>query len=138
MEEVANRDGRDFGGGISSRGYFATPADFPRRDCSPYRGLHVHRESLGFVHRSRSITVAPCQTRAACRLAGCSATRLTPGGSAFFLFLRQAEPTAKRAKTEEGGGLLGGLIGGYGSDDGEEPHVGDDSDGGSEEFDPYA
>jgi hypothetical protein len=38
--------------GGRSRGRFATPADFPPHDCSPFRGLHVHRESLGFVHRS--------------------------------------------------------------------------------------
>jgi hypothetical protein len=31
----------------------ARPADFPRCDCSPCWGLHVHRESLGFIHRSR-------------------------------------------------------------------------------------
>jgi hypothetical protein len=38
-----------------SRGRFATPADSPHQDCSAYRGLHVRRESLGFVHRSRAI-----------------------------------------------------------------------------------
>lgn len=45
----------------------------------------------------------------------------------------QAEPTAKRAKMEDEAGL-GGLIGGYGSDDGED----DDGTDGDEEFDPYA
>jgi hypothetical protein len=34
---------------MSSRGRFAPPADFPLHDCSPYRGLHVRRERLGFV-----------------------------------------------------------------------------------------
>jgi hypothetical protein len=32
--------------GNRSRGCFATPADFPRHDCSPYPGLHVRRECL--------------------------------------------------------------------------------------------
>jgi hypothetical protein len=36
---------RDFRWGVSSRGRFATPADFPLHDCSPYRELHVRRES---------------------------------------------------------------------------------------------
>jgi ATP-dependent helicase YprA (DUF1998 family) len=34
--------------GQRSQGRFATPADFPLHDCSPYRGLHVRRESVGF------------------------------------------------------------------------------------------
>jgi hypothetical protein len=38
-----------------SRGRFATPADFPLHDCSPYSHVHVRRESLGFVHHSRTI-----------------------------------------------------------------------------------
>jgi hypothetical protein len=41
--------------GDRSRGRFATPADFPLHDCSPYRGLHVRREWVGVVHRSRTI-----------------------------------------------------------------------------------
>jgi hypothetical protein len=41
--------------GERSRGRFATPADFPLHDCSPYRGLYVRRERLGFVYRSRTI-----------------------------------------------------------------------------------
>ena len=45
--------------GDRSRGRFATPADFPLQDCSHYRGLHVRRESLGFVHRSRAIYCRP-------------------------------------------------------------------------------
>jgi hypothetical protein len=43
-------------------GRFATPADFPLRDCSLYSHVHVRRESLGFVHRPFS--TAPCQTLA--------------------------------------------------------------------------
>ena len=58
-EKVANRNVRDFGCEVSSRGSFATPADFPRNDCSPYSHVHVHRESLGFVHRSRIIFCRP-------------------------------------------------------------------------------
>jgi hypothetical protein len=38
-----------------SRGRFATPADSPRQDRSPCRELHVRRESLGVVHRSRAM-----------------------------------------------------------------------------------
>jgi hypothetical protein len=41
-----------FSGGSSLRvgGRFATSADFPHTNCSPYRGLHAHRESSGCVH----------------------------------------------------------------------------------------
>jgi hypothetical protein len=41
-------------GGVSggrSRGRYATPADFPRHDCSPYSHVHVRCDSLGVVHR---------------------------------------------------------------------------------------
>jgi hypothetical protein len=41
--------------GDRSRGRFATPADSPLQDCSPYSHVHVRRGSLGFVHRSRAI-----------------------------------------------------------------------------------
>jgi hypothetical protein len=44
---------------MSSRGRFATSADSPLQCCSPYRGLHVRRECLGFVHRSRTISCHP-------------------------------------------------------------------------------
>jgi hypothetical protein len=50
--------------GDRSRGRFATPADFPPHDCSPYSPVHV-QQSLGFVPRSRAIICrAPCQTLA--------------------------------------------------------------------------
>jgi hypothetical protein len=49
----SRREGLRVGG--RSRGRYATPADFPLRDGSPYRGQHVRRWGLGFVHRSRSI-----------------------------------------------------------------------------------
>jgi hypothetical protein len=38
-----------------SRGRFATPADSPRHDGSPYRRLRVRRWGLGFIRRSRAI-----------------------------------------------------------------------------------
>ena len=41
--------------GDRSRGRYATPAEFPRHDGSPYRELHVRCECLGCVHRSRVI-----------------------------------------------------------------------------------
>jgi hypothetical protein len=58
--KVANRDVRDSGWeGGRSRGRFATPADSPRHDGTPYRapgtGLRVRLSGLGFVHRSRAI-----------------------------------------------------------------------------------
>jgi hypothetical protein len=57
---VANRTNRDSSGAeMSSRGRFATPADLPLHDCSPYRELDVRRESLGFVHRSRALFCHP-------------------------------------------------------------------------------
>jgi hypothetical protein len=58
-QTAANRNVRGLGWEMSSRGRFATPADFPRHDGSPYRGLHVHRDSLGFVRRSRAILCHP-------------------------------------------------------------------------------
>jgi hypothetical protein len=45
--------------GDRPRGRFATPADSPRQDCSPYSQVHVRRDSLGFVHRSRSLFCRP-------------------------------------------------------------------------------
>jgi hypothetical protein len=53
------RIGLDFGK-MSSRGRFATPADFPLRDCSPYLGQHVRRESVGSF--KDPFSVAPWQT----------------------------------------------------------------------------
>jgi hypothetical protein len=38
---------------------FATPADFPLHDGTPFRGLRVRRWGLGFVHRSRAILCRP-------------------------------------------------------------------------------
>ena len=43
------------------RGRFATPAQPPLHDCSPYRGQHERRESVGAVPRSRSLSAAPCR-----------------------------------------------------------------------------
>jgi hypothetical protein len=37
--------------GDRSRGRYATPADSPLHDGTPYRGLRVRRWGLGFVHR---------------------------------------------------------------------------------------
>jgi hypothetical protein len=45
--------------GDRSRGRYATSADFPLHDCSPYSHVHVRRESLGFVHRSRTSFCRP-------------------------------------------------------------------------------
>jgi hypothetical protein len=39
---------------MSSRRRFATPANSPLQDCSPYSHAHARRESVGFVHRSRT------------------------------------------------------------------------------------
>jgi hypothetical protein len=49
-DEKANRNVRDFGWEIAHEA-----ADFPRHDCGPYSHVHVRRESLGFVARSRAI-----------------------------------------------------------------------------------
>ena len=57
--KIANRNVRDFGCEMSSRGRFATPTDFPLHDCSPYSHVHVRRESLEFVHRCMSILCRP-------------------------------------------------------------------------------
>jgi hypothetical protein len=40
--------------GDRSWGRYATPADFPLQDGTPYRELHVRRWGLGFVHHSRT------------------------------------------------------------------------------------
>jgi hypothetical protein len=44
---------------MDSRGRFAKPTDFAGHYCSPYSHVHVRRESLGFVHRSRAISRRP-------------------------------------------------------------------------------
>jgi hypothetical protein len=49
--KVANRNAGGFRGGGRSCGRFATRADFPLQDRSPYSHVHVRRESLGFVPR---------------------------------------------------------------------------------------
>jgi hypothetical protein len=54
-QKVANRNGRDFRVGYRSRGRYATPADSPQHECTPYRELHARCERLGFVPRSRAI-----------------------------------------------------------------------------------
>ena len=41
--------------GERSRGRYATPADFPLHDCTPYRWLRARRWGLGFVRHSRAI-----------------------------------------------------------------------------------
>ena len=45
--------------GGSSRGRFATPAGFPPREGSPDSHVHVRRERLGSVHRSRAVFWSP-------------------------------------------------------------------------------
>jgi predicted nucleic acid-binding Zn ribbon protein len=49
--------------GDRSRGRYATPADSPPHDGTPYRGIRVRRWGLGFVHHSRAIPIAPCQPK---------------------------------------------------------------------------
>jgi hypothetical protein len=58
MTKFANRNVRDFGG----RGAHAAVSRRPLtdlHDCSSCRGLHVRRESLGFVHRPVFIFCRP-------------------------------------------------------------------------------
>jgi hypothetical protein len=59
-------------GGDRSRGRFATPADFLLHDCSPYSHVHVRRESLGFVPRSRTIFCRPVPSKPPFRFATCT------------------------------------------------------------------
>jgi hypothetical protein len=58
---VANQTDSGFGWERegSSHGRFATPADFPPQECSPYRGRHARRDSWGGVSRSRVISLSP-------------------------------------------------------------------------------
>jgi hypothetical protein len=52
---VANRTRSDsFGWEMSSSRRFNTPDPSLSHDCSPNRGLHVHRDNVGVVHRSRA------------------------------------------------------------------------------------
>jgi hypothetical protein len=62
-KEVANRNVRGFGWEMSSRGRFATPADFPLHACSPYSHVHVRRERFGFLPRSRTFLCSPVPNR---------------------------------------------------------------------------
>jgi hypothetical protein len=41
---------------------FATPADFPRHECTPYRGLHVRHTRVALSCLQKPFSVAPCQT----------------------------------------------------------------------------
>jgi hypothetical protein len=54
VKKCAIRDESGFRVADRSRRRFATPADFPLHDGTPYRGLRVRRWGLGFLHRSRS------------------------------------------------------------------------------------
>jgi hypothetical protein len=54
-EKSCDRNREGFRVGDRSWGRYATPADFPLHDCSPYSHVHVRRESVGFVHHSRTI-----------------------------------------------------------------------------------
>ena len=45
--------------GDRSRGRYATPAEIPRHDGTPYRGLRVRRWGLGCVHHSWTILNRP-------------------------------------------------------------------------------
>jgi hypothetical protein len=47
-----------------------TTAGFPLQDGAPCQGLHVRRWGVGFVHCSRAIFVALCQTLALKRVKG--------------------------------------------------------------------
>jgi hypothetical protein len=59
-EGVANRCVRGFrAGDDGSRGRYATPADSPLHDGTPYRGLHARRWGLGFVPGSRTVLCRP-------------------------------------------------------------------------------
>jgi hypothetical protein len=57
---------RDFGWGIAHGGRYATPAEFPPLDGSPYRELRVRRWGLGFGYRSRTIL---CRLLHRCKVA---------------------------------------------------------------------
>jgi hypothetical protein len=50
---AANRDVS--GWAIAHEAVFATPADSPRHDGTPYRELRVRRWGLGVIHRSRAL-----------------------------------------------------------------------------------
>jgi hypothetical protein len=86
---------------MSSRGRFTTRADFPRHDCSPYRGLHVRRDFGGFVHRSRAIFCRPVPNpnRPNSQLDNRWMPPWTPGWcSLFFTHLRYSNNYAQRAR----------------------------------------
>jgi hypothetical protein len=65
VEKAANRDFR-FRVGDRSRGRYATPANFPRHDGTPYRGLRARPCGLGFVHRSRTVICRAVPNRSYC------------------------------------------------------------------------
>jgi hypothetical protein len=55
-------EGISGGGEMSSRGRFVTPADFPRRECSPFRGLRGTPRTFGILSIVQGpFSVAPCQ-----------------------------------------------------------------------------
>jgi hypothetical protein len=114
MKIVANRDDRDFGWEMSSRGRFATPADSPLHDCSPYRELHVRRWSLGFVHRSRTILcrAVPNPVPNDCPLLH----RGTTAGHAQAGAPDDGGPAPPAGRARVGAGVRGGLQGWVGQE----------------------
>ena len=94
--------------GGRSRGRFATPADFPPHDCSPYSHVHERRECLGFVHHSRTIFCRPVRATLALRFATFSSLYGVDGWSTSIRQSITPAPPARvpRAST---GALLGSL-----------------------------
>jgi hypothetical protein len=70
---------------MSSRGRFATPADSPLQECSPYRELPVRRESLGFVHHSRATLCHPAPKPMLLQFATYSASFGLAAGSVLII-----------------------------------------------------
>jgi hypothetical protein len=60
-KELAKRDVSEFGREKSSRGRFATPADFALHDCSPYFACTRTPRTLGICPSFKDRSVA-CQT----------------------------------------------------------------------------
>ena len=61
---IKQREGWLLGGVMSSRGRYATPAEFPPHDGTPYRRLHVRCKVWEMSIAQGPFSVAPCETLA--------------------------------------------------------------------------
>jgi hypothetical protein len=102
MEKWRIVKSREISGEIAHGGLFATPADSPLHDGTPYRGLHVRPLGFGICPSFKGHSLSPCQTfelRNVCiavRRPPASAARSLRAGSPEDLSVPEEEPVERR------------------------------------------